>query len=115
MSFARLLITILLVSLAAASPAAAHTGTYDLGDGAWSYFGDPRSIAHGDDVFSGWISTTGDVWVSQRNLRTGIYQGGVLSPKHEQGVAWFQARIARAHGEPDEARAAPAAALAPAS
>jgi choline monooxygenase len=36
----------------------------------------------------------------QRNLRTGIYQGGVLSPKHERGVAWFQARIAAAHGEP---------------
>jgi choline monooxygenase len=36
----------------------------------------------------------------QRNLRTGIYRGGVLSPKHEHGVAWFQARIAEAHGEP---------------
>jgi choline monooxygenase len=34
----------------------------------------------------------------QRNLRTGIYQGGVLSPKHEQGVAWFQAQVADAHG-----------------
>jgi choline monooxygenase len=36
----------------------------------------------------------------QRNLLAGIYQGGVLSPKHEQGVAWFQARIAQAHGLP---------------
>ena len=42
----------------------------------------------------------------QRNLRTGIYRGGVLSPKHEQGVAWFQARIAEAHGEPAPARLA---------
>jgi choline monooxygenase len=42
----------------------------------------------------------------QRNLRTGIYRGGVLSPKHEQGVAWFQARVAEAHGEPAPARLA---------
>ena len=42
----------------------------------------------------------------QRNLRTGIYRGGVLSPKHEQGVAWFQARVAEAHGEPGPARLA---------
>jgi len=44
----------------------------------------------------------------QRNLRIGIYQGGVLSPKHEHGVAWFQARIAAAHGEPGGARLAAA-------
>ena len=36
----------------------------------------------------------------QRNLSAGIYQGGALSPKHEQGVAWFQDRVARAHGLP---------------
>jgi choline monooxygenase len=42
----------------------------------------------------------------QRNLQAGVYRGGVLSPKHEQGVAWFQARIARAHGEPEPARLA---------
>ena len=44
----------------------------------------------------------------QRNLSAGIYRGGVLSPKHERGVAWFQARIAEAHGE-----AAPAASAQP--
>lgn len=32
----------------------------------------------------------------QRNLEAGVYQGGVLSPKHEAGVAWFQDRIAGA-------------------
>ena len=42
----------------------------------------------------------------QRNLRTGVYQGGVLSPRHEQGVAWFQARIAEAHGEPSPTKLA---------
>ena len=33
----------------------------------------------------------------QRNLDAGIYQAGVLSPRHEDGVAWFQDRIAQAH------------------
>ena len=32
----------------------------------------------------------------QRNLEAGIYRGGVLSRKHETGVAWFPDRIARA-------------------
>ena len=36
----------------------------------------------------------------QRNLEVGVYQGGVLSPKHEQGVAWFQDRIAACLGLP---------------
>jgi len=36
----------------------------------------------------------------QRNLEAGIYRGGVLSPKHEAGVAWFQDRIVAAHGLP---------------
>jgi choline monooxygenase len=36
----------------------------------------------------------------QRNLAAGVYQGGVLSPKHETGVAWFQARVAEALGLP---------------
>ncbi len=48
----------------------------------------------------------------QRNLGAGVYRGGVLSPKHEQGVAWFQDRIAEAHGEPQPARLASAKASA---
>ena len=35
-----------------------------------------------------------------RNLAAGVYQGGVLSPKHEQSIAWFQDRVARAIGVP---------------
>jgi choline monooxygenase len=33
----------------------------------------------------------------QANLAAGIYDWGVLSPKHENAVAWFQARVAKAH------------------
>ena len=40
----------------------------------------------------------------QRNLEAGIYRGGVLSPKHETGVAWFQDRIAGALGLPQPPR-----------
>ena len=42
----------------------------------------------------------------QRNLEAGVYQGGVLSPKHEQGVAWFQDRIAAGLGLPQPPRLA---------
>ena len=34
----------------------------------------------------------------QRNLEAGVYPGGVLSPRHETGVAWFQGRVAEARG-----------------
>ena len=37
----------------------------ELGAGAWSYFGDPRAISHDGDTFTGWISTTGNVWVAR--------------------------------------------------
>ena len=33
----------------------------------------------------------------QRNLDAGVYETGVLSPRHEDGVAWFQRRIAQVH------------------
>jgi choline monooxygenase len=33
----------------------------------------------------------------QRNLSAGIYATGRLSPKHEEGVAWFQHQVRRAH------------------
>ena len=36
----------------------------ELGAGAWSYFGDPRAISHNGHTFTGWISTTGNVWVA---------------------------------------------------
>ena len=41
-----------------------------LGSGAWSYFGDARSITHGTRVFTGWISPGGDVWVAETDLDT---------------------------------------------
>ena len=47
----------------------------ELGAGAWSYFGDPRTISHDGHTFTGWISTVGHVWVAR------LTKGGKLS-KH---------------------------------
>jgi len=46
-------------------------------------------------------TTAQDVWICeavQKNLDAGIYDKGRLSPKHEQGVAWFQNRVRTALG-----------------
>jgi choline monooxygenase len=34
----------------------------------------------------------------QKNLDAGVYDQGVLSPRHEVGVAWFQSRVAESLG-----------------
>lgn len=72
------------------------------------YFFDPARAAELTEMFVVSDRVTGqDKQVCeevQRNLRTGVYRSGVLSPKHEQGVAWFQARVAEAHSEPSPAR-----------
>jgi choline monooxygenase len=42
--------------------------------------------------------TVEDRWICERlqkNLDAGVYTVGVLSPRHEQAVAWFQARVAQ--------------------
>jgi choline monooxygenase len=42
------------------------------------------------------IVTAEDKWICERvqeNLAAGAYESGVLSPKHENGVAWFQAKV----------------------
>lgn len=47
----------------------------ELGAGAWSFFGDPRAISHDGHTFTGWISTTGNVWVARYT------KGGKLSKR----------------------------------
>jgi hypothetical protein len=47
----------------------------ELGAGSWSFFGDPRAISHDGHTFTGWISTTGNVWVARYT------RGGKLSKK----------------------------------
>ncbi|HAJ45881.1 MAG TPA: Rieske (2Fe-2S) protein [Alphaproteobacteria bacterium] len=43
--------------------------------------------------------TAEDKWICekvQENIEAGVYDTGVLSPRHEQGVAWFQRRVSAA-------------------
>lgn len=74
------------------------------------YFFDPARRAELDAMFKvSDLVTAQDLQVCeevQRNLEAGIYRRGVLSPKHEIGIAWFQDRIAAAHGLPAPPRLA---------
>ena len=48
------------------------------------------------------IVTAEDKWICERvqaNIEAGIYESGVLSPRHEQGVAWFQRFVTDATGK----------------
>jgi choline monooxygenase len=54
-------------------------------------------------IASSEIITAEDVRITeavQRNLNAGIYATGRLSPRHELGVAWFQAELRRATRQP---------------
>jgi choline monooxygenase len=49
------------------------------------------------------IITAEDVKITeavQRNLDAGVYRTGRLSPRHEAGVAWFQAEVLAAIRQP---------------
>jgi choline monooxygenase len=69
----------------------------------------PREAA-GDAVERGQLIgmsatvTAEDKWICERvqtNIDAGVYEAGVLSPRHEAGVAWFQAFVAEAVGGKD--------------
>jgi hypothetical protein len=70
-----------------------------LGHGAWSYFGDPRSIAHGRHVFTGWIGTHGNVWVGDTDTRTRrtrrrmIYRDLGVDDHNNPSLVWFHGRL----------------------
>jgi hypothetical protein len=71
----------------------------DLGRGAWSYFGDARSITHGRTVFTGWVSPQGDVWVAQtdtatRQTRTKlIYRGIGVDDHNNPSLVFWRGRL----------------------
>jgi len=56
---------------------------------------DPEAIVAASEELVG-----EDKWICeavQRNLDAGVYETGVLSPRHEDGVAWFQRRLTEVH------------------
>ncbi len=58
-----------------------------------------RDLSESDvrrSIESSEATTREDIWITQavqRNLDAGIYDTGCLSPRHEEGVGWFQGRI----------------------
>jgi hypothetical protein len=52
-----------LVALAAVPAGAARAADLPLGDGAWSWFGDPRAVTAGGVTYVGWVDREGDIKV----------------------------------------------------
>jgi BNR repeat-containing family member/PKD domain/Concanavalin A-like lectin/glucanases superfamily len=52
-------------------PAGAAAAERPLGDGAWSWFGDPRAITHDGMTYVGWVDREGDIKVSSYDHVTG--------------------------------------------
>ncbi|MDX6673901.1 MAG: hypothetical protein QOH11_1319 [Solirubrobacteraceae bacterium] len=49
----------------------ARASTLAVAGGGWSWFGDPRALVRGDNLFVGWITSAGNVEVGRMNLTTG--------------------------------------------
>jgi choline monooxygenase len=73
------------------------------------YFYDPAFAHELEDMLRGSDQVTLEDKIIceqvQANLSAGVYRAGVLSPKHEVGVRWFQNRIREAHQGPNTVRA----------
>lgn len=67
-----------MLALAGSATAGAAEPAVKLGDGNWSYFSDPRLVASGDAVYTGWISTTGRVVVAKLVPSTGRHRSVVV-------------------------------------
>ncbi len=67
------------------------------------YFYDPETGADLDNILAVSARTTAEDIVIcegvQKRLNGGIYQQGVLSPRHETAIGWFQSRIRQVHAE----------------
>ena len=71
-----------LVALVAAAPAGA--AERPVGDGAWSWFGDPRAVTHNGRTFVGWVDREGDIKVSSYDHTTGARVTAVLQSRLNQ-------------------------------
>jgi PKD repeat protein len=69
---------------ALAWPASAIGAAHPIGDGAWSWFGDPRAITHDGRTYVGWVDQEGDVKVSSYDHATGERVTAVLQARLNQ-------------------------------
>src|SRR5918992_3793342 len=72
----------LLCVLASATPAAAQQAP--LGNGAWSWFGDPRAVHHAGKTFVGWVDLEGDIKVMSYDHATEERVTAVLQARLNQ-------------------------------
>jgi hypothetical protein len=68
------------LAMATSATAAEHS----IGDGAWSWFGDPRAITHDGRTYVGWVDQEGDVKVSSYDHATGERVTAVLQARLNQ-------------------------------
>jgi PKD repeat protein len=65
--------------LGAAAPAPA--AQVPLGEGAWSWFGDPRAVHHAGHTYVGWVDQEGDIKVTSFDHATGERVTAVLAAR----------------------------------
>ncbi len=70
------------MALVAAGPAGAVE--QPVGDGAWSWFGDPRAVTHDGRTYVGWLDREGDIKVSSYDHGTGERVTAVLQARLNQ-------------------------------
>ena len=68
--------------MSSAAPAVA--AERPIGDGAWSWFGDPRAVTHDGRTYVGWVDQEGDVKVSSYDHATGERVTAVLQARLNQ-------------------------------
>ncbi|HZC13091.1 MAG TPA: hypothetical protein VE270_03635, partial [Thermoleophilaceae bacterium] len=54
------LAAVTLLSCGAIAPGAGNAAVRSLGDGAWSWFGDPRAVTLDGMTYVGWVDREGD-------------------------------------------------------
>jgi PKD repeat protein len=64
--------------------ATAQAAQPPLGDGAWSWFGDPRAVTAGGKTFVGWVDHEGDIKVSSYDHTSGKRVTAVLQARLNQ-------------------------------
>lgn len=70
-----------------------------LGSCSWSFFGDPRTLTHGDTSFTGCVSNGGVAYVVRTNLRTGaqrrfkLYRFSWVDDHNNPSVVLWHARV----------------------
>ena len=75
------LAAVTLLACGAVVPGAADAAVPPIGDGAWSWFGDPRAVTHDNRTYVGWVDHEGDIKVSSYDHANGQRVTAVLAAR----------------------------------